>query len=70
MPIYEYKCRECDNRFEKLVSMKTADTEIECPACHEKQVEKVVSVFASVGLTTHPAATTGCTTCSTPFRSG
>jgi putative FmdB family regulatory protein len=71
MPIYEYRCRECDHRFEKLVSMSTPEAEIECPSCNEKEVEKVLSVFASrVGHDVAPMAASGCTTCATPFRTG
>jgi putative FmdB family regulatory protein len=74
MPIYEYHCRECDNKFEKLVSMSTTEADIECPSCQKNDVEKVLSVFAStIHGTSHveaPVASTGCTTCSTPFRTG
>ena len=45
MPIFEYKCKICNNKFEELVS---GDTEnIKCPKCHSNQVEKLVSIFAS-----------------------
>jgi len=47
MPIYEYRCKNCQHKFEKLVRMSTADDEIECPACHERQVEKVPSLFGA-----------------------
>ncbi len=72
MPIYEYRCRECDHRFEQLTSMTANETEMECPACHEKDVEKVLSLFASrPAVSAKPSASTGCTTCSVPsFRSG
>lgn len=47
MPIYEYRCKNCQHKFEKLVRMSTPDEEIECPACHTHQVEKVPSLFGA-----------------------
>ncbi len=53
MPIYEYLCKQCDKRFEKLVR---AATTVECPACGGKSVEKQLSVFAmgAPALTSSP----------------
>ena len=47
MPIYEYKCRKCDTKFEMLRSMSASDEEIECPECGEKSAERIFSVFGS-----------------------
>lgn len=33
MPLYEYRCTKCGNRFEKIQSF-TAEPETECPKCH------------------------------------
>lgn len=41
MPIYEYKCRKCEFKFEKL--MFPNDPEPECPECHCEDVEKLMS---------------------------
>ena len=49
MPIYEYRCRECGKSFEMLRSMKEADKDLECPACHSRQVERQLSSFSSGG---------------------
>ena len=46
MPIYEYICNHCGNRFEKLVSSWNAPAA--CPACHAAEVEKQLSTFACV----------------------
>jgi putative FmdB family regulatory protein len=41
MPLYEYKCEACDNRFEKIV--KFSDPPVEtCPKCGGR-VEKLLS---------------------------
>lgn len=33
MPLYEYRCTQCGNRFEKIQSF-SAEPETECPKCH------------------------------------
>jgi len=42
MPIYEYRCQECLEEFEKLV--RSAE-EIECPQCGSEEVKKLISSF-------------------------
>jgi len=43
MPIYEYRCRACDHRFELIVNGSTTPA---CPACEARDLEKQLSVFA------------------------
>ena len=38
MPIFDFKCKECDKEFEKLV--RAADIPPECPMCGSKDTEK------------------------------
>ena len=47
MPIYEYRCTACDERFEELV--RNPDVTVACPACGDAQAERLLSVFAGVG---------------------
>jgi len=44
MPIYEYACQSCSHRFESLV-MNKSET-VKCPACHGKQLQKLISAHA------------------------
>ncbi|MBI4596409.1 MAG: zinc ribbon domain-containing protein [Candidatus Tectomicrobia bacterium] len=44
MPIYEFKCLQCENEFEKLV-YGTNNRKISCPGCSSEDVEKKFSVF-------------------------
>ena len=46
MPIYEYCCKSCDNRFDLLRPFSRADEAANCPKC-EKEAERQVSTFAS-----------------------
>ncbi len=41
MPIYEYECKNCNNRFEKLQPV-TADPIKVCPNCGEESVRRVL----------------------------
>jgi len=55
MPIYEYKCDNCGDIFEELVS---GDTEkVPCPKCKSSSVHKLISLISAMGIAG------GCTTC-------
>lgn len=43
MPIYEYECRACGQRFEALVRPGDAPS---CPSCHAVDPERLLSLFA------------------------
>ena len=45
MPIYEYQCRECGHRLEKLQKMNDAPL-TQCPACGAESLTKLVSAAA------------------------
>jgi len=47
MPIYEYRCMECEEKFEKLVRLSTSTSDIECPKCGEQKAEKLISTFCA-----------------------
>ncbi len=43
MPIFEYVCRQCGDRFEKIV---VTTSRVACPSCHSEEIEKQLSVFS------------------------
>jgi putative FmdB family regulatory protein len=47
MPIYEYKCKECGNKFEVLYKSDEDDSALTCPKCKAKNPVRVFSVFSS-----------------------
>ena len=49
MPIYEYRCSECGEKFEKFVRSGQASGTVECPACGSQKVAKAFSVFGMSG---------------------
>lgn len=46
MPLYEYVCRSCGARFERLRPMSRASEPVACPAGHPK-AERTLSLFAT-----------------------
>ena len=46
MPIFDFQCSACDDRFEQLVR---SDTKVACPSCGGTKVIKLLSVPAPVG---------------------
>lgn len=48
MPLYEYVCPSCDERFEARRSMAEASDPVDCPNGHTGS-RRVLSMFASVG---------------------
>lgn len=64
MPIFEYRCQQCGNEFEKLVFNRSAV--VECPACDGGQVTKKFSTFGMKSSGTFVPSTGGggCSSCS------
>ncbi len=50
MPIYEYRCRDCEEVFEKLVRVSTPADEVACPQCGQHHAERLLSGFATQGV--------------------
>jgi putative FmdB family regulatory protein len=70
VPLFEYRCRECDRRFELFVSGQTPAA---CPGCESDDVQKLLSVFAvGNGGSARPSAeaTGGCGSCGDPRGPG
>jgi putative FmdB family regulatory protein len=58
MPIYEYRCNQCEREFEKYV--QSAQAAVECPGCQSVRITRRLSVlglrsaggtFATGGMT-------------------
>lgn len=48
MPLYDYKCPECDTTFEARRPMAEASDPVDCPNGHAGS-RRLLSVFATVG---------------------
>jgi len=62
MPIYEYRCKKCGEKFEKLVRFSTSTSEIECPKCGSQRVEKLISAFSARMSGTTAVSASACAT--------
>lgn len=67
MPLYEYTCRKCHASFEALVFDAEA---VECPECHGKRVERLLSVPAKPRVRESGLPMAGCKTDAPPCGPG
>jgi putative FmdB family regulatory protein len=49
MPLYEYKCFDCETLFDALRAMSDADALIACPKCGSESTRRTISLFSAVG---------------------
>ena len=47
MPMYEYQCSKCEDRFEELVTGAEDEASITCPSCGSDKIFRVMSTFSS-----------------------
>lgn len=49
MPIYEYRCQKCGEKFDKLVRSSAEPQTVTCPRCGADEVRKAFSLFGLGG---------------------
>jgi putative FmdB family regulatory protein len=66
MPIYEFKCNQCDECFEILLMKSREEEEAKCPACGSQAFERVMSCthYAVTGTGARAGAQRQTRTCS------
>jgi putative FmdB family regulatory protein len=74
MPIYEYICLDCKQRFEAIRPMKDADEPISCSSCQGDHTARMLAVLFATGggrmamgggSTCSSCASKSCSTCGT-----
>jgi putative FmdB family regulatory protein len=50
MPLFEYKCSDCESKFEILHKSSNNPEKVECPECHSPKVKKLLSTFSAAGF--------------------
>ena len=60
MPLYSYKCKDCEEEFDYLVFGKSDEEELKCPKCGSKDLERLLSTFGMGG------SSSGSSGCATP----
>ena len=48
MALYEYKCADCEERFDLMRPMSAADDAAQCPECGGTDSRRLISSFTSV----------------------
>ncbi|MEJ2086139.1 MAG: zinc ribbon domain-containing protein [Acidobacteriota bacterium] len=59
MPLYEYQCESCSQRFEVLQRMGDGCEGVTCPECGGDRVRKQLSTFASSTGSSSSASSAG-----------
>ncbi|MBD3287383.1 zinc ribbon domain-containing protein [candidate division KSB1 bacterium] len=60
MPIYEFKCQQCDVVFDELVNSSFKIDDIKCPHCNGSEITRKMSAFGfSSGTTSSYASSCG-----------
>lgn len=68
MPIFEYRCSECNSKFELLTTNKNSE-HVTCPECKSSKTKKLFSTFSasvSASNSTNSCATGNCDINSAP----
>ncbi|PIU57137.1 MAG: zinc ribbon domain-containing protein [Chloroflexi bacterium CG07_land_8_20_14_0_80_45_17] len=64
MPIYEYQCIQCGERFEVRQAIGEGGSGLSCPKCHAAKPTKLFSSFFSPGSSALEPSGISCPTCS------
>jgi len=64
MPIYEYRCPSCGEKFEKLVRFGS-DAAVHCPRCDSDAPQRQISLFAHTGGASDSAPSYSSSSCAT-----
>ena len=59
MPLYEYRCPQCGERFEKLVRFSDSDTPQSCPRCSLPAERRVSAPAARITVSGGSCAPSG-----------
>lgn len=62
MPIFEFRCKSCNNMFEEFV--RSREYKIICPKCNSVEVEKLISIVSHIGSESGGGRSSSCSGCS------
>jgi putative FmdB family regulatory protein len=64
MPIYEYECVHCGQKFEVRQAIGEDGSGLNCPKCHAGEPKRLLSSFFSRGSSETESSEVRCPTCS------
>ena len=59
MPIFEFQCKACANKFDLMIANKDKD-KVVCPQCNSADVKQLLSMFATSSGAATPNSCQGC----------
>ncbi|MFH1613235.1 MAG: FmdB family zinc ribbon protein [bacterium] len=66
MPIFEYQCKKCQFKFEKILLSSNEKINIFCPKCKDENITKLFSIFGfNSAKNFTSSSSSGCNTCAT-----
>ena len=64
MPIYEYQCVQCAEKFEVRQSIRETGSKLNCPTCHSSSLKRQISTFSVARGDTNALSNCGFPNCS------
>jgi putative FmdB family regulatory protein len=64
MPIFDFSCQDCGNKFDLMISNRDKD-KVKCPECGSSEVRQLLSLFntsSGGSKTVQPSCSAGCPT--------
>lgn len=46
MPLFDFSCQDCGNKFEKMIS-NAEKVKLKCPECNSSNIQQLLSLFNS-----------------------
>jgi len=65
MPIYEYRCEECNEHFQVFVRSPSRPAKLICPKCGSDRVKKAVSLLGVSAAASSSTSAASCAPAST-----
>jgi len=62
MPLYEYQCNRCGEKFEVRQAMGEDGSRLNCPQCQAGKPTKLISTFSTSGASNSVSIGNSCTT--------
>ncbi|MGD2295579.1 MAG: zinc ribbon domain-containing protein [Candidatus Aminicenantes bacterium] len=69
MPIYSYRCSDCEEQFDLLVGVTSEKAELKCQKCGSTNIKRILTAFSVHANTSESSCSTGtcmpvsCPTC-------
>jgi len=63
MPIYEYQCTQCGQKFEVRQAIGEDGSSLNCPKCHAGEPKRLLSLFFSHASSETEPSEVSCPTC-------